>query len=156
MVFNKPLSNNGRLIMRLSHATSHCSILKAVRPEQPNGLSPFEPLPSFLWLVFYLFLYFSCGISFSTATTGLFLRALVPSDSLLRFLSQSRCITIMQSFFNGGAKLSKWPALPHIRLLLRVRRLFYTSEVVNPSPVSNSCLSVSQHTTWQTASRSAV
>jgi hypothetical protein len=71
-------------IIWLLGGTPHCSLLKVVRPEEPNGVSPFlffRRLCS--WHLFVARNYFLSSVP--TTTTAPSLCALVPSGTLLRF-----------------------------------------------------------------------
>jgi hypothetical protein len=56
---------------------------------------------------------------------------------------------------NFGAKLSRVVGAPTFPALTSCAASFYASEGVDPSTVSNSCLSATQHKTWQSASHAA-
>jgi hypothetical protein len=63
------------------------------------------------------------GDHFRTATSTPYLRALVPSSSLIGFQTD-QVLSIIHLIFLMGQNCPEWPVLPHFRLLLSTRSLF--------------------------------
>jgi hypothetical protein len=116
-MITEPLSSNGRLalppLLRLSGVISHCSLLKAVRPEYPNDVSPFLFLRGLCLqrLLLLLLVVYSCFLTSKTFFSSFFRcsffhryhRSLI---NLITFLTLILGTNYPQSFFHTMLSLS--------------------------------------------------